>query len=179
MDDTVLLAQYFVDAVPGNRDVLDRHVIDTFAAVGDPDPARAHELLAELPIDEFWTTSYDPLVERAVGDAHVFANDEELATAGVEPGRRRINKMHGSIDPPGPLILTRDDYEQYPTTHPRFWQLLQAQFLTKTSCSSGSASPTPIWSWSSGSSEPWRPELGGEAWTCRVPRLTFELVSAR
>jgi len=42
-----------------------------------------------------------------------------------------VYKIHGSIDPPGPIVLTRDDYERYPTTHPRFWHLLQAQFLTK------------------------------------------------
>ena len=132
MDDMALLAEYFVTAAPGNRDRLDRHVIDTFAALGDPAPARVHRLLAELPIDEYWTTNYDPLVERAIGDPHIFANDEELATASVERGQRRVNKMHGSIDPAGPLILTRTDYENYPNTHPRFWQLLQAQFLTKT-----------------------------------------------
>jgi hypothetical protein len=40
--------------------------------------------------------------------------------------------MHGSIDPAGPFVLTRDDYDHYPTSHPRFWQLLQAQSLTKT-----------------------------------------------
>src|SRR5258708_7516734 len=118
-EDIPLLAQYFVDAYPDGRARLDQHVIDEFNAVGDPDPPLAHRLLAQLPIDEFWTTNFDPLLERAIGDAHVFANDAELASAHVEPGERRVNKMHGSIDPPGPFVLTRDDYELYPTTHPR------------------------------------------------------------
>lgn len=131
-DDMPQLAQYFVDAYPDGRARLDQHVIDEFNAIGDPDPALAHRLLAQLPIDELWTTNFDPLLERSIGDAHVFANDAELASAHVEHGGRRVNKMHGSVDPPGPFILTRDDYDHYPTTHPRFWQLLQAQFLTKT-----------------------------------------------
>ncbi|MGQ0434365.1 MAG: SIR2 family protein [Microthrixaceae bacterium] len=132
IDEMPLLAQYFVDASPDGRARLDQHVIDEFNAVGDPDPALACRLLAQLPIGEFWTTNFDPLLERSIGDAHVFANDAELASAHVEPGGRRVNKMHGSIDPPGPFVLTRDDYDLYATTHPRFWQLLQAQFLTKT-----------------------------------------------
>ena len=132
IDDMPLLAQYYVDASRDGRARLDQHIIDTFNAVGDPDPALAHRLLAQLSIDEFWTTNFDPLLERATGNAYVFAKDAELASVRVEPGRRRVNKMHGSIEPPGPLVLTRNDYEQYPTTHPRFWQLPQAQFLTQT-----------------------------------------------
>jgi hypothetical protein len=131
IDDLPQLAQFFVDNVANGRERLEKHVIDTFAAVGSPSPAPAHIQLAQLPIDEFWTTNYDGLLEAAVGDARVFANDDELAGL-LKPGLRRAYKMHGSIDPPGPIVLTRDDYERYPTTHPRFWQLLQAQFLTET-----------------------------------------------
>jgi hypothetical protein len=124
------LAQYYVDA--NGRARLDQYVRDSLAAVGDPDPTTSHKFLAQLPIDESWTTNYDSLVERAIEDAFVFIHDGQLATAEVEPERRRVNKMHGSIDPPSQIVLTRDDYDRYPDTHPRFWQLLQAQFLTKT-----------------------------------------------
>jgi predicted Rossmann-fold nucleotide-binding protein len=131
LEDLPQLAQYFVDGVDDGRARLVAHLIETFAAVGDPQPAAAHRLLAQLPVDEFWTTNYDPLLEAAIEDAHVFVKDDQLAEL-TEPGKRRVNKMHGSIEAADEIVLTRDEYERYPNTRPRFWRLLQAQFLTKT-----------------------------------------------
>ena len=130
IEDLPQLAQYYVDTFGRAR--LEQHVAETFAAIADAEPTPAHRLLTQLPIDEYWTTNWDPLVERSFGDAHVFADDSQFAADSVAPGTRRINKMHGSIDPPGPIVITRDDYDRYPETHPRFWQLLRAQFLTRT-----------------------------------------------
>jgi hypothetical protein len=130
IEDLPQLAQYFVDNVADGRRRLNQHLVETFAAVGDPAPARAHSLLAELPISEFWTTNYDELLERSILDATTFVKDSDLAGL-VEPGLRRIYKMHGTVNVSDECVLTRDDYERYPTTHPRFWQLLQAQFLTQ------------------------------------------------
>ncbi len=131
LEDLPQLAQYFADTAPGGRDHLDARVREALTAVGVAAPTPMHRLLGQLPVEEFWTTNYDALMELAVGDVHVFVEDSDLA-AGAEPGKRRVYKMHGSLDPPSRmLVLTRDDYEEYPRTHPRFWTLLQAQFLTR------------------------------------------------
>jgi len=124
------LAQYYADTAPGGRENLEGRVRVALEAVGNPLPTPSHVLLGQLPVTEFWTTNYDSLIERAVTDAHVFVEDADLADP-VEPGLRRVYKMHGSLDPPSPIVVTRDDYENYPWTHPRFWALLQAQFLTR------------------------------------------------
>lgn len=129
IEDLPQLAQYFADAAPGGRGHLERRIRSALEAVGTP-PTPSHVLLSQLPVTEIWTTNYDSLIERAVADAHVFVADTDLAGT-VEPGKRRVYKMHGSLDPPSAIVLTRDDYEQYPWTHPRFWALLQAQFLTR------------------------------------------------
>jgi hypothetical protein len=124
------LAQYAADSDPGGHDRLEDGVRASLTKVGDPAPTTAHMLLGQLPVTEFWTTNYDALLERVMTDAHVFVTDEQLAKS-VEPGKRRVYKMHGSLVPLSALVFTRNDYEQYPWTHPRFWALLQAQFLTR------------------------------------------------
>lgn len=130
LQDLPQAAQYFVDTVPGGRERLDAHVRTVLGAVGEPPLTPRHVLLAQLPIVELWTTNYDSMIERSLGDPQVFVADQQLAGA-IEPDKPRVYKMHGSLEPPGSLVLTRDDYERYPTSHPRFWALLQAQFLTK------------------------------------------------
>jgi len=131
LQDLPQLAQYFADTAPGGREHLEGRVRSALEAIANPPPTPSHLLLSQLPVTEIWTTNYDSLIERAVTDAQVFVEDAELASVAVEPGKRRLYKMHGSLDPPSALVLTRDDYERYPVTHPRFWALLQAQFLTR------------------------------------------------
>lgn len=130
IQDLPQLAQYFADTAPGGREHLEGRVRSALEAVGTPPLTSSHLLLTQLPVTEIWTTNYDSLVERASGDAHVFVSDPDLAGT-VEPGKRRVYKMHGSLKPPSPIVITRDDYERYPSTHTRFWALLQAQFLTR------------------------------------------------
>ena len=117
-----------MDDTPSGRDHIQALIADQFAD-RDRSPTLAHQLLARLPIDEFWTTNYDTLLERAVEDAVVIVDDQQLAQA-IEPGSRLVYKMHGSVTQTGSAVLTRDDYDRYPDQHPRFWHLLRAQVLT-------------------------------------------------
>lgn len=130
LPDLPQLAQYFADMVPGGRDHLVGRVREALEAIGNPPPTPSHLLISQLPITEIWTTNYDSLIEQDMPDAQVFTEDTQLASI-AEPGRRRVYKMHGSLVPPSDIVITRNDYEQYPWTHPRFWALLQAQFLTR------------------------------------------------
>ncbi|MHB8288600.1 MAG: SIR2 family protein [Acidimicrobiales bacterium] len=128
--DLSLLAQYYADATPSGRKDIQDLIADQFADL-DLVPTLAHQLLARLPIDEFWTTNYDTLLERAVDGAVVIVDDQQLAQA-IDPGSRLVYKMHGSVTQPRSAVLTRDDYDRYPDQHPRFWHLLRAQVLTTT-----------------------------------------------
>ena len=40
--------------------------------------------------------------------------------------------MHGDIDSIDKIILTRDDYEKYNLTHPKFREILEGDLLSKT-----------------------------------------------
>lgn len=130
--DFPLAAEYIAAGTDAGRAGLDRAVLD---AMHLPlRPTVSHELIAELPVGEIWTTNYDRLIEQADPDSLVIRNDSDWRAA-VEPGRRRIVKMHGSIADEGdswaePPVITRTDYERYEERFPVTAQRLRATFLT-------------------------------------------------
>lgn len=141
-DDMPQLAQYYQDNVPGGRDRLTQSIVDQIQAVTDPTPTRSHELLSQLPVHVIWTTNYDTLIEQALPGAEFFTEDAQLAGSAPRASECRIYKMHGTITAKSErksrrvegaqIIISKDDYENYPTTHPRMWALLHAHFLTRT-----------------------------------------------
>ena len=133
LDDAVeltLVAQYFVNAY--GEDALQDLVRSELAMVGAPAPHRIHELLADLPLPEIWTTNFDRLIEQACGEGtRCLVRDDDFVED-TSDSQKRIYKMHGCVAIPAqPLVLARDQFVRYPDTHQRFWSLLQASFLTK------------------------------------------------
>jgi hypothetical protein len=83
-----------------------------------PDDADAltpsHQALVRLPIRQLFTTNYDQLIELAYqrwGDGLTVATtpEEFLAQRVARPGPHLV-KLHGDIDRPETIVLTRDDY---------------------------------------------------------------------
>ena len=130
MDDLPLLAQYYIYQ---HSDSELQDLIRERLRYDPPlEPGASHKFLAKLPLAEIWTTNYDDLIERAIGDASdIYVEDSDLAQPRGVSGCR-VYKMHGSLShPSSQLVIARDHYEQYSHTHQRFWTLLQASFLTK------------------------------------------------
>ncbi|WP_395157272.1 SIR2 family protein [Ilumatobacter sp.] len=132
--DLPLAAQY-VETQPGGKAALIEHLVSEIGGV-TPVPTENHYLISQLPIRDHWTTNYDALIESADDDIEVISQDSDFVERRV--GVRRLHKMHGSIPNGSPvpvggrdqIVISRDDYERYEQTHPRFWRLLQGQFLT-------------------------------------------------
>jgi SIR2-like protein/SLOG family protein len=134
-EDLPLVVQYYEDATPGGSERVRSDIIkmvrDTRAH-----PVETHRRLLGLPIPDVWTTNYDSLLEVAAGELGipitVYAEDRDLATVRAAP--RRLYKMHGTVDDnrvSAELVISRDDFDRYPTTHPRLWQLLRAHFVSR------------------------------------------------
>lgn len=127
------VAQYIANS--GGDGVLIEHIVSAVADV-TPVPRETHRLLVQLPVRDIWTTNYDSLIETADASIETIARDADFVAR--RAGERRLYKMHGSIpfgasEPEGgrhQLVISRDDYDRYEQTHPRFWQFLQGQFLT-------------------------------------------------
>lgn len=132
--DLPLAAEYFVRRAPGGHDRL--HEAIRAHITRDVSPTESQRLLMQLPVPEVWTTNYDRLLEQAaVDDPKVVVSETELRDV-VEPGRKRIIKMHGGVTADGSdwqvrPIITRTDFERYDQEHPLYADRLRATFLTR------------------------------------------------
>lgn len=110
--DLISLAQYFFNK--NGRQRLSQLVLDNFSAQAQINDN--HRILAQLPIDTYWTTNYDRLIERSLTEAgknpdiKIKPNDFAL----LRPKRDAIvYKMHGDIERADETVLIKDEYEMY------------------------------------------------------------------
>jgi len=94
-----------------------------------PSYSITHSLLASLQITEIVTTNYDRLYEAV-------CNDTEKAIAVLpydttENSNRWILKLHGDINHPEDIVLTREDYLRYQDRREALTGIVQALLLTK------------------------------------------------
>jgi hypothetical protein len=129
--DLVSVAQFFCNS--NNRNRITQNLIDELGTAAAP--TQNHQILASLPIDTYWTTNYDRLIEDAlkaegkVVDAKY--NKDQLAN--TKRGRDVVlYKMHGDIENPQQTTLTKDEYERYPFTHAPFITALSGDLVSKT-----------------------------------------------
>jgi hypothetical protein len=89
----------------------------------------SHQLLAGLPVSEAATMNYDTLFEdawKAVGRTPAVLPYTLVAEADCW-----LLKMHGSIDQPGDIVLTRDDYLEYARQRAALAAIVQALLITR------------------------------------------------
>ena len=128
----VTLAQYYLNEC-SNRGQLDELIIREF---GNSKPVtKNHKLLASLPIQTYWSTNYDCLIEKALEEngkiCDVKYDDSQLKNS--IPNRDAvIYKMHGDIKHADRAVLARDDYEAYDRNHILFREVLEGDLISKT-----------------------------------------------
>jgi Sir2- and TIR-associating SLOG family/SIR2-like domain len=131
-DDLVEVAQFYLNS-RRDRSALNQALIDEFSKPGVcPD---YHQILARLPVSTIWTTNCDVLIEEALREkskrVDVKSRDGDIAWR--KPGRAAVlYKMHGDIGHPQEVVICKDDYEDYPRTHPIFQNALEGDLLNKT-----------------------------------------------
>ena len=89
----------------------------------------SHALLAALPVSEVVTTNYDCLFEQASTGAGI-----PVRVLPGEPAHeegRWLLKMHGSIDRPREIVLTREDYLRYEQRRAALAGIVQALLMTR------------------------------------------------
>jgi hypothetical protein len=108
------------------RDALEAFVKERF---GPGCYALAHALIADLPVQEFVTTNYDPLVELAaagIGRRLTVLPFEEAA-----PGAPWLLKLHGDAAHPESVVLTREEYLEFGDSRTALAGVLHALLLTR------------------------------------------------
>jgi hypothetical protein len=132
--DLPALAQFFVDNQGGVRGELNQILIEQYGAI-DLKTSVNHEILARLPIQIYWTTNYDKLIEDALIKQNktpdVKKNQEDLAIN--FPKRDAIvYKMHGDINTVSETVLTKHEYEDYNQSRELFSNAFKSDFVSRT-----------------------------------------------
>lgn len=130
--DLISLAQYHVNT-KRSKSQLNKKILEEF--VDDVDPSENHEILARLPINTFWTTNYDTLIEDTL-KKHDKIVDVKHNIKHLSSSRHKrdavVYKMHGDVNHSYDAIITKDQYEKYYITHSPFITALSGDLITKT-----------------------------------------------
>ena len=133
VDDLVSLAQYYINENSGNRGRLNQMLIDEFCR--DAEITENHKVLARLPINTYWTTNYDKLIESSLTEVKKVPDVkyEKRQLLFTRPRRDAIvYKMHGDVDHPSDAVLIKDDYEKYHMDRQPFMDALRGDLISKT-----------------------------------------------
>lgn len=126
------LAQYYVNKTH-NTSELSSTILNAFPV--EANPTDNHRLLASLPIHTYWTTNYDKLIEKSLTEASI-VYDVKSQPESLSVSKRNCNthifKMNGDVEQPDKAILTRDQFEDYPSTHRAFLDCLSYDLINKT-----------------------------------------------
>lgn len=130
--DLVGVAQYYCNEKKG-RGEINQIIIDEFK--NKVKITENHRILSRLPIQTFWTTNYDKLIENSLEEANkivdIKISEENLAV--TLPNRDAIvYKMHGDVSQVQNAVITRDDYERYSESHSLFTTALKGDLVSKT-----------------------------------------------
>ena len=115
-NDLIAVAQYHLNE-RGGRQRINQTLVNEFSERAKI--TENHRILTRLPIDTYWTTNYDHLIEDALREAgkraDIKTSEENLA---ITLHRRDaiVYKMHGDVSRPASAVVTKDDYELYGTT---------------------------------------------------------------
>jgi len=131
-NDLIALAQYYENE-KGGRGSINSQLIDEFTK--EVESSENHKILSSLPIQTFWTTNYDTLIEKALED-YGKTVDAKICSENLAVNKPRrdavVYKMHGDISLPHEAILTKDDYESYNEKRQLFTTALQGDLVSKT-----------------------------------------------
>lgn len=126
------LAQYLVDG-EGGRGELNKIVVEHYQGLKVRLSAQ-HQILARLPIQLFWTTNFDNLIEQALVDVGK-TPDVKKAQGDLSmnlPKRDAIvYKMHGDISSAEEAVVTRHD-DDYNKSRELFSNAFKRHFITRT-----------------------------------------------
>ena len=89
----------------------------------------SHALLAGLPVGEAVTTNYDTLFEAA--SAAAGRVPAVLPYEAAQAGHRWLLKLHGCVDHPQDIVLTRSDYLRYNERRAALQGIVQALLITR------------------------------------------------
>lgn len=128
------LAQYFVDHQGNVRSELTQILVEEYTKTIHT-ISENHKIIARLPIQIYWTTNYDNLIEKALIDEgktpDVKKSDKDLAI-NIPKRDAIVYKMHGDIGTAAETVLTKHEYEDYNKTRELFSNAFRSDYVART-----------------------------------------------
>lgn len=131
--DLTALAQYFVDSAGGRGD-LNQILVEQYHNL-DVKVSNKHKILARLPIQIYWTTNYDKLIEKALvetGKTPDVKKAKNDLCINLPKRDAIVYKMHGDIESAADTVLTKHDYEDYNIEREPFSTAFKSDFIART-----------------------------------------------
>lgn len=125
LDQAAYLRRVFEQEFPSDPSAFTTAVI---SAVDMPRYGLAPALLASLDSEQAVTLNYDRLFEIAASDAH--APRRVIPGKETEP-ERWLLKLHGTVEEPASIVLTRDDYLNFNADRAALSSLVKATLMTR------------------------------------------------
>ncbi|WP_295822987.1 SIR2 family protein [uncultured Deinococcus sp.] len=132
--DLISLTQFYVNSKNQNKGGLAQHIYDSLN-LNTAEPNINHKLLAKMPISSYWTTNYDKLIEKSLEQESKLPDvkyDPKQFVRTLKGRDAVVYKMHGDIDHPSDVIITRTDFEKYHISHSQFLSTLYGDLTAKT-----------------------------------------------
>lgn len=128
--------------------LFNKNKLNNFIKTCIPDkqfsPSQLHVDLLNLPWVDVFTTNYDTLLERAskqvINRRFDIVTQEKQLPFSQSP---RIIKLHGCFDNSTELIITEDDYRDYPKKYATFVNTVQQSLIENTLCLIGFSGDDP------------------------------------
>ena len=130
--DLVAVAQYYCNE-KNSRAQLNELILNEFVSNGRENECL--DILSKLPINTYWTTNYDHLIEDVLKKSgkRVDIKTTSISLASILDGRDAVvYKMHGDYTTPESCVITKDDYESYHFSRQLFTTALQGDLVSKT-----------------------------------------------
>lgn len=130
--DLIRVTQYAINKA-GGRARVNRRIVSEFSRRATMQPS--HRILAELPINNYWTTNFDSLIEealRSAGRRPAIIHAEEQLTSRDADADGTVYKMHGDKTRPDQCVISMDDFEQFAEVRGQFLELLRGSMVEQT-----------------------------------------------
>lgn len=128
--DLALIAQFYINEKGSERELL--NIISEKINLQNKKPGKNLTSLTRLPIQQFWTTNYDDLLEKALNNENKkydsIYNKKQFYTA---CRKYSIFKIHGDILNKEYLVLSKDSYDLYEKDRKFFWDKLSMELINK------------------------------------------------
>ena len=130
--DLVEVAQYYCNEKRG-RGELNTKILNRF--ITESQENSSINSLANMPIQTYWTTNYDHLLEDILSKygkrVDIKMSPQNLSTT-LSESDAIVYKMHGDYLDPSTCVITKDDYELYNEKRQLFTTALQGDLVSKT-----------------------------------------------